>query len=70
MMEGARIVQANLNRSWGALDLLKQFMAEADIGLAIISEPPSRVDESSTYFKSTDDSRYIMETGKFWNVKL
>lgn len=60
MMEGARIVQANLNRSWGALDLLKQFMAEADIGLAIISEPPSRVDESSTYFKSTDDLAAIL----------
>lgn len=60
MMECVRFVQVNLNRSWGALDLLKQYMIEADIGLAIISEPPSRMDESSTYFKSIDELAAVL----------
>ncbi|XP_025264641.1 uncharacterized protein LOC112638009 [Camponotus floridanus] len=57
---GVRIIQVNLNRSWGALDLLRQYMIEADIGLAIVAESPSRIEESSTYFKSLDELAAIL----------
>ncbi|EFN69783.1 hypothetical protein EAG_00383, partial [Camponotus floridanus] len=55
-----RFIQINLNRSWGALDLLRQYMVEADIGLAIVAEPPSRLEESNTYFKSLNDLAAIL----------
>lgn len=54
MTVSIRIVQVNLNRSWQALDLLRQFALEADVGLLLISEPPRGLDASSTCFISVD----------------
>lgn len=50
MREPIRIIQINVNCSWGAFDLLKQHMVESKIGLALISEPPVRLKNSSTYY--------------------
>lgn len=50
--EVTRLLQVNLNRSWGALELLKQFMIEENIGLGIISEPPRGLSETNTCFVS------------------
>lgn len=40
MPDYIKIIQVNLNNSWNAYDLIKQFMIENDIVLALISEPP------------------------------
>lgn len=55
-----RLVQINLNRSWQAFDLLKQFAYEADVGLLLISEPPLGIVASSTCFVSTDGMAAIL----------
>ncbi|EFN71305.1 hypothetical protein EAG_04013, partial [Camponotus floridanus] len=49
-----KMIQINLNRSWGALDLLRQHIAEFDVGLAIISKPPRRLAGNNTCFLSSD----------------
>lgn len=38
-----RVVQTNLNRSWRAFDLLKQYIAEHRTDICLISEPPAGV---------------------------
>lgn len=39
MQKGLRVVQINLNHSWGAHNLLQQYMKEKEIDLALITEP-------------------------------
>lgn len=53
-LESVKIVQININCSWGAFDLLKQRMLEADIGLALISETPRGLVNSNTCFLSAE----------------
>lgn len=54
MYTSIRIIQTNLNRSWQALDLLKQYILETDVGLLLISEPPRGLKSSASCFISTD----------------
>lgn len=54
MSNTVKIIQINLNRSWGAYDLLTQYMAEANVGLNAISEPPRSLPENSLRFLSED----------------
>jgi len=73
MSERIKILQINLNRSWGAFDLLKQFMIEADISLGILSEPPRRLTESNTCFLSEDGLSAILwkpENSGNWNCRF
>lgn len=55
-----KIIQVNLNRSWAALDLLKQFLIEENVGLAIIAEPPSGLKKSPVCFVSCDGLAAIL----------
>lgn len=57
-----RCVQANLNHSWTAFDLLKQHIAESEIRLSIISEPPTNIEASNRWFLSHDKLAAII-----WN---
>lgn len=59
-----KITQINLNRSWSAFDLLKQLVLDSDIGLSIISEPPSNVLKTNRWFVSNDNLAAIL-----WNVE-
>lgn len=59
-----KITQINLNRSWSAFDLLKQRVLDSDIGLSIISEPPSNVLKTNRWFVSNDNLAAIL-----WNVE-
>lgn len=55
-----RILQINLNRSWKALDLLKQNMFELNVGIALISEPPKGLKESNACFISNNGLAAIL----------
>lgn len=55
-----KIVQCNLNHCWNALDVLKQYTLENDIGLCAISEPPPRIADTGKWFSSTNGSAAIM----------
>lgn len=59
-----KLTQINLNRSWSAFDLLKQRILELNIGLSIISEPPSKLAKTNRWFVSNDNLAAI-----FWNVE-
>lgn len=59
-----KCIQINLNRSWGAYDLLKQRILESKMGLAILSEPPNNIVDSNRWFCSTDRLAAIL-----WNVE-
>jgi len=39
MLKNLKIVQINLNHCWGAHNLLKQFMKERGIEVALVTEP-------------------------------
>lgn len=54
MVGHINIIQANLNKSWRALDLLRQYVLEQDIGLALISEPPRGLVPNNNCFLSRD----------------
>lgn len=73
MIESIKIIQINLNNSWSALDLLKQFMIEKDVGLSLISEPPSGLKESNICFLSKDNSAAVLwrpERAREWNCRV
>lgn len=73
MSKRIKLIQINLNRSWGALDLLKQHMIEADIGLGILSEPPRRLAEGNTCFLSEDGLSAVLwkpESSGRWNCRF
>lgn len=55
-----KTLQCNLNRSWGAYDLLKQYVSEENIGLVIISEPPRGIGMSNTWLASDDGLAAIL----------
>lgn len=55
-----KIIQANLNRSWGALDLFKQYMLEKDVSIGLISKPPVGMSETNSCFISRDDLAAII----------
>lgn len=55
-----RILQANVNRSWTAYDLLKQHMIELNVGLAVISEPPRGLPVNNTCFLSLNNLAAII----------
>lgn len=59
-----RFLQINLNRSWAALNLLKQRVLESQIGLSIVSEQPREVVVSNRWFSSYDGLATIM-----WNLE-
>ncbi|GAB1869618.1 Reverse transcriptase [Camponotus japonicus] len=46
--------------SWAALDLLKQYMHEIDVTVAVISEPPKGLKESNQCFISDDKCAAIL----------
>lgn len=56
------ITQVNLNRSWAALDLLKQRMAEDELDIVVVSEPPRNVSAGPAWSASGDGLAAIM-----WN---
>jgi len=60
MIDTIKIIQVNLNRSWMALDLLKQYMYEMHVTIAIVSEPPKGLKESNTCFLSEDGCAAIL----------
>lgn len=53
------LIQCNLNRSWGAQDLLAQFVREEEIGICAISEP-RRVPDSKKWCKSLNGLAAVM----------
>jgi len=54
----SKIVQINLNRQVGSNDLLLQLMREADISVAVISEPNSIPDDPG-WAVSADGGYYV-----------
>lgn len=74
MARNFKLIQVNLNRSWRALDLLKQYAIEADVGLMLISEPPRRLIDSATCFTSKDRQAAVIwrpegTAGKFCRLE-
>lgn len=53
------LIQCNLNRSWGAQDLLAQYVREEEIGICAISEP-RRVPDSKKWCKSLNGLAAVM----------
>lgn len=60
MMYEMKIIQINLNRSWGAYDLLNQFIIESNVGLCIISEPPLGLKSNNRCFLNKDGLSAIL----------
>lgn len=53
------IIQCNLNHSWNALDLLKQYLIELRTDVCAISEPPPRTNTSAGWYTSLNGSAAI-----------
>ncbi|KAM0734120.1 putative 115 kDa protein in type-1 retrotransposable element R1DM [Formica fusca] len=53
-----KIVQININHSWGAHDLLMQYVAENKIAIGLISEP-IHIPDSPAWFSSLDKKAAI-----------
>lgn len=60
MIGAIKITQINLNHSWAALDLLRQHMAENNVTLAIVSEPPKGIKAGNECFVSEDGSAAVV----------
>lgn len=50
----ARFVQVNVNRSWAAMDLLRQRLTESGAALGLVSEPPHGYSAGNLWFPSGD----------------
>lgn len=72
MREFIRILQIILNCNWRAYDLLKQVMLEKNIGVALISEPPRNLKESSVCLLSKDLAAVLWrpESADGWNCRV
>lgn len=58
-----RFLQANLNCSWAALDLLKHYALEAGISLCAISEPPVSISDNGEVFTSENKRAAVFRCG-------
>lgn len=60
-----KVIQCNLNNSWGARDIMLQLVAEENIDICIISEPGRVVSDSPLWFSSLDGRAAIYCRGDF-----